>query len=186
VLVVGIGAGCGGSSRSVLDEGVSLRGVQGGVHRIDDEQALSVVRHARAEWERELMTRAHTFPGQQFQNLQSAVLRARLDALARTYDFEVREVDLLRPRPGQVAPAVVVRTRHYLLQARATHSILHLLDPKRPTRDDRTGWRYEGFYFEAQDEDGVPFLAAYNFMRGQGPGGGQWARSERLYPFEHG
>ena len=26
--------------------------------------------------------------------------------------------------------------------------------------------KYEGFYFEAQDEHGVPFLIAFNFERG--------------------
>jgi hypothetical protein len=48
------------------------------------------------------------------------------------------------------------------------------------------GRRYEGFYLEAQDERGVPFLGVYNFWRGNHKGGGQWARSEPLYPFQHG
>ena len=43
-----------------------------------------------------------------------------------------------------------------------------------------------GFYLEGRDAEGVPFLIPYNFWRGLGPGGGQWARSEKLYPFDHG
>jgi hypothetical protein len=105
-----------------------------------------------------------------------------LPALARRYDFEVTSMQLRRPR--QLAPSIVVRTRRYVELARATRVILKQLDPKARTNDDRTGWRYEGFFFEGDDEHGVPFLAAFNFWRGPG-GGGQWARSERLYPFAH-
>jgi len=53
------------------------------------------------------------------------------------------------------------------------------------TNDDRTGWRYEGFFLEADDEHGVPFAAVFNFWRGSGGGGGQFARSDPLIPFEH-
>jgi len=93
-------------------------------------------------------------------------------------------VELLDPR--QLAPVVIVRTTHYVELANATASILRHIDPKVRTNDDRTGWRYEGFFFEAQDEHGVPFLGVFNFWRGAGAGGGQWARSEQLFPFNHG
>jgi hypothetical protein len=33
---------------------------------------------------------------------------------------------------------------------------------------------------------GVPFLAVFNHWRGSNRGGGEWARSEELYPFPHG
>jgi hypothetical protein len=92
-------------------------------------------------------------------------------------------VDLLRPR--QLAPRIVVRTGDYLRVTRAMPEILRAIDPKARTNDDRTGWRYEGFYFEADDGHGVPFALAFNFWRGSSAGGGQWARSERLYPFAH-
>jgi hypothetical protein len=36
---------------------------------------------------------------------------------------------------------------------------------------DTRGWSYEGFFFEAQDESGAPFIAVYNFWRGQHKGG---------------
>jgi hypothetical protein len=141
------------------------------------------VRQARAEWEREITSRARANPRETFANLSVPVLRARLAALARRFDFEVTSVQLRRPR--QLAPSIVLRTHHYVELARATPMILKQLDPKARTNDDRTGWRYEGFFFEADDEHGIPFLAAFNFWRGPGGGGGQWARSERLYPFAH-
>jgi hypothetical protein len=42
---------------------------------------------------------------------------------------------------------------------------------------------YEGFYLEAQDTHGTPFLAIFNYWRGTHVGGGQWASSESLLPF---
>lgn len=95
--------------------------------------------------------------------------------------FTVLSLNVVRPR--QLAPEVVVLTTHYVEVAEATRLILLRVDPKASTGDDRTGWRYEGFFFQAEDEHGVPFLIAFNFWRGGGGGGGQWARSDRLFPF---
>jgi hypothetical protein len=166
----------------VLDEGVRM-GALGRVHRVGPTEATTDVRQARAEWEREITSRGRAHPQQTFANLPVSVLRARLAALANRYDFEVTALQLGRPR--QLAPDIVVRTSRYVELARATPVILKQLDPKARTKDDRTGWRYEGFFFEADDEHGIPFLAAFNFWRGPDAGGGQWARSERLYPFAH-
>jgi glycosyltransferase involved in cell wall biosynthesis len=174
--------GCSGK-RSVLDEGVTL-GHAHHAHVIHPAEARRDVRATSATWRAEVRKRAREAPRQRFDNLDSAVLRQRLDAAARRYDFHVVSFRLLRPR--QLAPRIVVSTTHYLRLARATNWILKRLDPKAPTGDDRTGWRYEGFYFEADDEHGVPFLVAFNFLRGPHAGGGQWARSDRLFPFEHG
>jgi hypothetical protein len=181
VIVAAFASGC-GTHRSVLDEGVHL-GSLGHLHRIGPAEAITDVGRARAEWEREITSRAREHPRQTFASLPVAVLRARLAALGRRYGFEATSVELRRPR--QLAPDVVVRTSRYVELARATRLILKQLDPKARTNDDRTGWRYEGFFFEADDEDGVPFLAAFNFWRGPHAGGGQWARSDRLFPFEH-
>ena len=112
------------------------------------------------------------------------MLRRRLDAAARRNDFEVASLRLLRPRG--LAPRIVARTKHYVELAHAAPRILRRLDPKVATGDDRSGWRYEGFYFEADDEHGVPFLLVFNFLRGPHAGGGQWARSDALFPFAHG
>jgi hypothetical protein len=183
IALVAATAGCGGHHSSVLEQGVQV-GRIGGRHVIGKAEAIAAARSASAEWERELRERARAAPDRRFDNLDPRLLRRRLALAARRYGFEVVSIRLLRPR--QLAPRIVVRTSRYLELARATPGILSRLDPKAPTADDRTGWRYEGFYFEAQDEHGVPFLLAFNFWRGRGPGGGQWARSEPLYPFEHG
>jgi hypothetical protein len=108
----------------------------------------------------------------------------RLRRAAARYRFDVVKVAMIRPR--QAAPLVVVRTANRLALARATRAILRLLDPKRRTNDDRTGWAYEGFLFRAEDRSGVPFLITFNHWRGPHAGGGQWAASEALLPFEHG
>lgn len=175
-------AGCGSSSRSVLHAG--LCSWQGKCTTVSDSQARRTAARVLAEWRREIARRAVAAPKFRFPNLSPATVRQRLDRLARTYDFRVVSVQFLRPR--QLAPLVVVQTSRYEQLARATHAILQQIDPKRRTNDDRTGWRFEGFFFEAQDERGIPFLAADNFWRGESAGGGQWARSEPLYPFPHG
>jgi hypothetical protein len=140
-IVAAFASGC-SSHRSVLDEGVRL-GSSGHVHRVGVAEATTDVRQARAEWEREITSRARAHPRQEFTNLPVPVLRARLAALARLYDFEVTSMQLRRPR--QLAPSIVVRTRRYVELARATRVILKHLDPKAHTNDDRTGWRCEGF-----------------------------------------
>jgi hypothetical protein len=182
VLAGGCSHGRAGGDRSVLDEGSSRR-MLGGVHHIGAAEARRDVAQARANWTRELRRRAAKAPAQRFTNLDRATLRRRLDGFARRYGFLIVSVRFLQPR--QLAPAIVVRTTHYRQLARATAAILKRIDPHAAV-DDRRGWRYEGFWFEADDERGVPFLVAFNFWRGSGGGGGQWARSEPLYPFAHG
>jgi hypothetical protein len=169
--------------RAVLHEGVRF-GARNTVTRYSDAEARRASERAERSWRLELERRARQDRSERFANLDHSDLRRRLVALGRKYGFDIVRVRLLRPR--QDAPEVVVRTRHYVALARATHSIMEQIDPKRPTGDDRTGWRYEGFYFQADDEHGIPFLAVFNFWRGNGGGGGQWARSDRLFPFDHG
>ncbi len=136
----------------------------------------------RDQWEREIRSRAIESPREHFANLSPETLKKRLAEAAHDHGFQVASTKLLRA--GQLAPEIAVRTTHYLALARALPGILRSLDPHSAQSDTR-GWSYEGFFFEAQDESGVPFLAVYNFWRGQHKGGGQWARSEPL-PFPHG
>jgi hypothetical protein len=173
-------AGCGGQ-RSVLDAGISSWHHK--PHRVSAQEAERSAATAFAEWRREVRSRGLSAPNQRFNNLAPSELQRRLAALAKAHDFAVVRVEFLRPR--QLAPVVIVRTKHYVELAHATSSIIHQIDPKLRTNDDRTGWRYEGFYFEAQDEHGVPFLGAFNFWRGPSAGGGQFARSDPLFPFLH-
>ena len=172
--------GC-GKSKSVLDEGVTFGG-RGKPHVIGSTEARQAGARSLTEWQRELRKGARQNPAKRFQNLSPDELRARIDRAAERYDFDVVSLELLRPR--QLAPKVIVRTSHYLRLARATAGILRAIDPHPRTSADRTGWLFEGFYFRAEDEHGVPFLIAYNFWRSHG-GGGEWASSERLFPFPH-
>jgi len=57
------------------------------------------------------------------------------------------------------------------------------INPKRRTDDDRTGWAYEAFFFEARGEDDKPFLMLFTFWRRPHAGGGQWASDPSLYPY---
>jgi hypothetical protein len=138
---------------------------------------------AERSWEHEIQSRGRRYPAKRFANPSKDELMDDLRALAQKHDFELVSVRLLTPR--QLAPKIVVRTKHYLDLAHATSAILRRIDPRTPASNDSQGWKYEGFYFEAQDEHGIPFLIAFNFERGRSPGGGQWARSEPLYPFAH-
>jgi hypothetical protein len=137
----------------------------------------------RKSWLAELRRRAKEDDAARFRNLPRAVFYARLRALQARYRFQVVEARILHP--VQDAPLVVVKTRDAQAFSRAVPAIQHLLDPKRRTNDDRTGWAYEGFYLQAQDTHGTPFLAIFNYWRGTSVGGGQWASSESLYPFAH-
>jgi hypothetical protein len=112
------------------------------------------------------------------------VLVERLQEAAARWRFDV--VSLRVYRPLRAAPFVVVRADDEARLSAATPAIMRAIDPKRRTNDDRTGWTYEGFFFEARDRHGVPFLVVYNAERGPHAGGGQWAASERLFPYPHG
>jgi hypothetical protein len=135
-------------------------------------------------WNAAVRAGAIADPGTRFRNPPVAELRRRLKIAARRYGFEVTQLYVKWPR--QQAPYLVVRASHPRAFAGAMPSILRSLDPKRDTGDDRTGWAYEGFYLEARDRSGTPFLVVFNHWRGNHGGGGQWARSAELYPFAHG
>jgi hypothetical protein len=175
-------AGCSsGSDRSVLHQGIRP-GSSGNVVVISDHEASRAGATTRSSWRKGLEERARRHPHQRFDNPSRSEFRHRLRELARRHGFAVISARVLQPR--QDAPMVVVETRHYRELARSTAAILRVLNPK-DRGGDGEGWHYEGFYWEAHDERGVPFLVASTLMRGQVEGQ-QWARSEALYPFEHG
>jgi hypothetical protein len=135
-------------------------------------------------WRAHLRTGALADPKRHFPNPSHATLTSRLRLAATRYHFTVVNVEIVRPL--QDAPLVVVETKNKHALAASTAAILRVIDPKAQTSDDRTGWAYEGFLFEAQDTHGVPFLTTFNWWRGLHPGGGQWATDPSLYPFNHG
>jgi len=146
--------------------------------------AAQVAGRIQRSWRSALRAGAATDPAKRFPSPPRAWLSRRLREAEQRYGFHVVRVVMLRPR--RLAPLVVIRASDRRALARATAAILRRLDPKRLTNDDRTGWAYEGFFFEAQDRRGVPFLLTFNSWRGPHAGGGQWAASEDLFPFAHG
>jgi hypothetical protein len=174
----------GTNHRDVLNAGYHV-GMNRMAHHVGDTEARRTAARVYATWRAGLRERGRAAPRQRFDNPSPSEYRATLRALARRHDFTVVSTTLLKPR--QLAPVVVVRTSDYERLARTTiPKIWRQLNPKRDTGDDRTGWRWEGFFFEAVDERGVPFLAAFDSMRGRHRNGGQWARSDALFPFPHG
>lgn len=148
------------------------------------QRAAIAESRAYMQWSAALRTGAARDPQARFANPPIGVLRRRLRTVERRYDVHLRRLYVRWPR--QQAPYVIVSTKRPAALARAVPAILEILDPKRPTGDDRTGWTYEGFFFEAVDAQARPFLVVFNHWRGPHGGGGQWARSADLYPFTHG
>ena len=118
-------------------------------------------------------------------NLSPGEFRSRrLAQAASRYGFTIERVRFVHTR-GQIAPLVIVETRSYLAFARATPAIVKSLDPLTDKTNNATGedfLTFPGFFLEAKDERGLPFLIAHAFPSG----GGQWARSDQLYPYAHG
>jgi hypothetical protein len=136
-------------------------------------------------WHSNLQLGARVNPGERFSSPSKAVLFRRLRLAASRYHFTLVKVRVTHPR--QAAPLVVVETPDEQALSGSMPAILRLVDPKANTGNDRTGWAYEGFLFEARNTNGVPFLATFNWWRNpSSAGGGQAASSQRLYPFLHG
>jgi len=158
--------------------------VRRGQSAVSPPTARRDARRLIATWSSQLRRRARRDLLATFPNLPRRVFFARLHRLADRYHFRVVRARILRP--AQDAPFVVVQANDQQAFARALPAIRHQLDPKRRTKDDRTGWAYEGFFLEALDSRGSPFLAIFNFERGPGAGGGQWASRDSLFPYPHG
>ena len=90
--------------------------------------ALHKAQKVRADWLREIRTRARTAPAARFHNPSRVLLRARLRRLEGRYGFRVVELRIYRPR--QQAPLIVVETADKAALARNTHRILRVIDPK--------------------------------------------------------
>lgn len=136
----------------------------------------------RAHWEAELAQGVGERPDLEFANLSREEFIDRLDRAAERYDFDVEHVEFLEPK--QLAPMVVVRSTDPFALAKIAPKVADSLNPHAPTGDDRTGWAWEGFYFEARDRENRPAFVILTFWRRGG--GGQWAAEEDLFPFPHG
>src|SRR5437870_3708521 len=110
-------------------------------------------------WRANLRAGVLTDPKRHFSNPSRTALTSRLRLAAHRYRFTVVKIEILHPR--QAVPLVVVQAVNKHALASSAGAILHLVDPKARTGDDRTGWAYEGFLLEARDSHGVPFLAIF-------------------------
>jgi hypothetical protein len=183
-LVVAVAAVCAACAHHDSSRTILYKGTQSAFGKrfvVSDARARVEGRIALAQWRTGLRSRAMLEPRQRFDNLPPRVFLARLRAASRKYHFHVVRVRFYRPK--QLAPLVVVRTRDYRELAQAVRDIDDAINPHRGA--DNTGWSYEGFFLEAQDERGIPFVVVYDLTRGQVEGS-QFARSEELYPFAHG
>jgi hypothetical protein len=122
--------------------------------------------------------RAATFPSP-----SRVVLIERLGQAQRRYGFQIVSVRMLHPL--QAAPVIVIRSDKKLAIAHATPAIIKLFDPRHVTKSNPSGYAYEGYFFQAQDTRGVPYLVTYNYLRPPNVGSGEWAANESLYPFPH-
>jgi hypothetical protein len=178
IALAAAGAGC-ANSRSILYKGDVTS--SGSRLVISDAAALRAGSAARSRWLADIARAGRDRPKPRFHNLSASQFRARLARAAARYRFTIKAVEFLHPR--QLAPLVIVQTRHYLAMAHAARAILESIDPLR--RHVRPRETFEALFFEAQDERGVPFIITSSDVR-ERLGGGQWARSEELYPFAHG
>ncbi len=88
-------------------------------------------------WRANLRGGARADPSQHFPNPSNATLASRLRHAASRYHFRVVAVEILHPR--QAAPFIVVEAKDKHSLATSTCAILHLIDRKTRTNDDRTG-----------------------------------------------
>jgi hypothetical protein len=145
----------------------------------------TVVAQAQKQWLREVRASAKTGDrSTRFPSPSRSVLMHRLREAQRRYGFEIVNVKMLHPL--QAAPVIVIRSDNKQAIARATPTIVELFDPHHATRQNPSGYAYEGYFFVAQDSHGVPYLATFNHWRVPHVGGGEWAADESLYPFPHG
>jgi len=170
-------AGC-GSTGSLLDQGVSL-GIGRKPHPVSSEEAIRDARASLAHWQKLLRQAAIRNPRRRFPSPPRARLLTRLDHAAARYDFHIEAVTLRRP--DQLAPQILLESNHYLTLAHALPPILDRIDP--PPRSNRRA--YEGIYIEAVDQQQTPYVIVFDSLRGQ-IASGQWARSDALFPYDHG
>ena len=115
----------------------------------------------------------------EFRNRSASLFSSRLNAAARANGFHVLRLQFLRA--CQSAPLVFVSSSdpHRLVPTLA--GLERALDRVNGNR----AWAYEGFFFEAVNGSGEPFVVFWNHVRAE-VAGGQWASAPDLYPFAHG
>jgi hypothetical protein len=168
-------AGCGAASKTPSSAGSGKPQAQA----ISPAQGWDA--HVR-DWRQELLAAAGRDKDVKFPTPSQPAFEKKLAAAASQFGFRVLSTEFVRAPQG--SPLVIVESSSPARFSQNAPAILDLLDSRRPSGEDWQGWDYEGFFLGAQDQQGEPFLAVFNFERDHG--GGQWARSEDLFPFPHG
>jgi hypothetical protein len=149
--------------------------------QVTDDEALHAEAVSWNQWLRDLRAAARANPEQRFRSPSAAVFMRRLAREAAAHDFTVVSVRMLHAR--QLAPLIVVRTSDGVALAHGMPSVLLALDSDWSPRSD-----YEGMYFAAVDEKGVPLFLASNVIGDRWPHefeGSEWGRTDALYPLPH-
>jgi hypothetical protein len=155
---------------------VLLEGVSFGPNRLvthySDAHARSLTASTLKSWRKAIRTRAERWPQYHWPNARTGKTDRALYRLSLRYDFSIDRI--VWHRPKQLAPEIVVTTTHYAETAQAVPELV-----------SRVLTGYEGYYFEADDERGVPFLYVSRYLRGPSGGGRSWGRSDAVQPFIH-
>jgi hypothetical protein len=138
-------------------------------------------------WQLRLQVNLHAQPVYNYPSPSRKVLDARLQKAVRTYSsrsFSFRVVRVEMRNGGRVAPSVIVQGDRVsavgdkMAFGNAINDILDLVDPRSPA-----GRAYAGFFLEARDGLGIPFVARFD-MGSHFDGGalGVWGSDPRFYP----
>ena len=142
---------------------------------------------AHAGWLHEIRSREHLAPQIHYYNFPRTVLWARLQLLAIHNGFTVDKVHLVRLSPGQAAPEVYISAPNPKRISLEIQRIMNQVDPiYRRALPNGTHVRWEGFYFQVNDEHGSPAFGTYVARRGKNWAGGQFASNDALLPYLHG
>jgi hypothetical protein len=143
------------------------------------------VHRLRRDWEAQLAAGARQDPDARFPNPTRARYEAGLREATAGTGFRIVEDEWLTPL--QAAPVLVVqfddpaRPADLSRLERDIEGAFELLDPRAPDMSRPTGGSaFEGFYFEARDFEGVPFLAQGSYSRGDDKGGARWTRFDEF------
>jgi hypothetical protein len=116
-----------------------------------------------------------------FRTYTEHLVAGRLARAAAADGFSVVSLQFLHA--CQAAPLVKLTATDPHRFVRQLPALMRALDER--THGKQTLRAFEGFYLEASETSGTPFVVIWNHARGE-VAGGQWASSPDLYPFPHG
>ena len=185
--VVILVAGCSSHSNASHSEAVLTAGydtLQGHRASPDPAAALAVARRTEQAWRRELANGSGRLRSSlsticPWRNCELVSVRRRLRTISTWYRLRFNGHGNL-PRRSSCGRTTIAAlpTQRQRSSGVSTHG-----DVLTTTRRDGGS---KAFTSKRETAATIPFLIVFNFWRGRSGGGGQWARSEPLYPFGHG